>query len=69
MCQAIGKLKIYLEKPDGYLKGAIEKPNSRQAFYLPPSARMNLKVAVKSSNGKEVIAELVRGMIVQIQKL
>ena len=66
MCEAIGILKIYQNRPDGFIKGGIEG-KKRQGFYIAkqPSIRMQAIML----EGTKVEGRLVRGRLVRIRKL
>ena len=68
MCQAIGKLAIYLERPDGYMKGAIlDDSCHKHGWYIPSKGGAKMRLQARNRVGDEVTAELVRGMLVRIE--
>jgi len=63
MCSISGKLEIYIDQANGYMKGRAGK-----SWYIPPSGSVRLKQAVRELKGQTISGETVRGMLVQIKR-
>jgi len=64
MCQASGKLQIYVDdKERGYMKGRAGK-----SWYIPPSGQEKLRQWARNNQGNNVDIELVRGMLVKVME-